>query len=209
MHRAGRFIRSVRPPHHRRHPEWPMNVRASDTDRDATIDCLREAAGDGRLTLDELTDRVEAAANAVMRADLVPLTSDLLTTAAVSVAVQPDKVRALGGVKRTGPWTVPAESSFRTWLGNIKLDLRQADVSAMEMGIHARALFGNIDLVVPEGVVVEVQARTRLGRTNLQASSGLPGTPRIVLTGGTFSGNINVRHPRLWEKLRRLGKRTR
>jgi uncharacterized protein DUF1707/cell wall-active antibiotic response 4TMS protein YvqF len=185
-----------------------MNVRASDADRDATVNRLRDAAGEGQLTLEELTDRIEAAANAVMRSDLVLLTCDLPAAAAVGVATQSAGVRGLGDVKRSGPWTVPAENSFRTWLGRIKLDLREAQISATETHIHARALFGNIDLLVPEGIAVEVQARTRLGRTNLQASSGVPGAPLIVLTGGTFSGNINVRHPRLWEKLRRRGRRT-
>jgi hypothetical protein len=185
-----------------------MNVRASEADRDATVNRLREAAGEGQLTLEELTDRIEAAANAVMRSDLVLLTCDLPAAAAVGVATHSAGVRGLGDVKRSGPWTVPAENSFRTWLGHIKLDLREAQISATETHIHARALFGNINLLVPEGIAVEVQARTRLGRTNLQASSGVPGAPRIVLTGGTFSGNINVRHPRLWEKLGRRGRRT-
>jgi hypothetical protein len=81
-------------------------------------------------------------------------------------------------------------------------------MSATETRIHVRALFGNIDLLVPEGMAVEVQARSRLGRINLQAKSGVPGAPRIVLTGGTFSGSINVRHPRLWEKVRRRGRRS-
>jgi len=185
-----------------------MNVRASDADRDATVNRLREAAGEGQLTLEELTDRIEAAANAVMRSDLVLLTCDLPAAAAVGVATHSAGVRGLGDVKRSGPWTVLAENSFRTWLGHIKLDLREAQISATETHIYARALFGNIDLLVPEGIAVEVQARTRLGRTNLQASSGVPGAPRIVLSGGTFSGNINVRHPRLWEKLGRRGRRT-
>ena len=186
-----------------------MDVRASDADREATVDRLREAAGEGQLSLGELTDRIEAAVDAVMRSDLVPLTCDLPGPAAIGVARQPSGVRGLGDVKRSGPWTVPAESSFRTWLGHIKLDLREAQISAAETHIHARALFGNIDLLVPEGIAVEVHARTHLGRTNLQASSGAPGAPRIVLTGGTFSGNMSVRHPRLWEKLRRRGRRTR
>lgn len=185
-----------------------MDVRASDADRDAAVNRLREAAAEGLLTLEELTDRIEAAANAVMRSDLVPLTSDLPATAAGGVAMHSAGVRGVGDVKRSGPWTLPAENSFRTWFGHIKLDLRQAQISAAETHIHARALFGNIFVLVPEGVTVEVQARTRLGRTNLQASSGIPGAPRIVLTGGTFSGNINVRHPRLWEKLGRQGRRT-
>jgi hypothetical protein len=180
-----------------------VNVRASDIDRDATVNRLREAAGEGRLTLEELSDRLEAAFDAVTRSDLALLTRDLPGAAAVGVATPPVEVRGLGDVKRAGPWTLPAESSFRTWLGSIKLDLREAQIGATETHIHARALFGSIELLVPKGIAVEVQARTRLGRTHLQAGSGAPGAPRIVLTGGTFSGNLKVRHPRLWEKLRR------
>ena len=185
-----------------------MDIRASDAERDATMDRLREAAAEGRLTLEELTDRIEAAATAVMRSDLAPLTSDLPAPAAGGVATQSAGVRGVGDVKRSGPWSVPAENSFRTWFGHIKLDLRQAQISATETHIHARALFGNIDLLVPEGVEVDVQARTHLGRTNLQAGSGIPGAPRIVLTGGTFFGDIKVRHRRLWEKLGRRGRLT-
>jgi hypothetical protein len=159
------------------------------------------------VTLEELTDRIEAAADAVMRSDLVPFTSDLPATAAVGVAMQSAGIRGAGDVKRSGPWAVPAENSFRTWFGHIKLDLRQAQISATETHIHARALFGNVDLLVPEGEA-EVQARTQMGRTNLQASSGIPGAPRIVLTGGTFFGDIKVCHRRLWEKLGRRGRLT-
>jgi hypothetical protein len=185
-----------------------MNVRASDTDREATVDFLREAAGEGRITLDELTDRIEAAVNAVTRSDLALLTGDLSTGDTLGVATQPTEVRGWAGVKRSGPWTVPAQNSFRTWLGHIELDLREAQISAPETHIHARALFGDIKMLVPEGIAVELQARTRLGRTKLQAKSEVPGAPRIVLTGGTFSGSINVRHPRLWEKVRRRGRRS-
>src|SRR4051794_21487479 len=180
-----------------------MDVRASDAERDATVNRLREAAVEGRLTFEELTDRVEAAATAVMRSELVPLTSDLPATVVVGVATPSAAVRGVGDVRRSGPWTVPAESSFRTWFGHIKLDLRRAQMSATETHIHARALFGNVDLLVPKGVEVEVQARTQMGRTILRGSSGKPGAPRIVLTGGTFFGDIRVRRPRAW----RLGRR--
>jgi hypothetical protein len=72
-----------------------MDVRASDADRDATVNRLREAAAEGRLTLEELTDRIEAAGNAVMRSDLLPLTSDLPATAAVGIAMQPAGARGV------------------------------------------------------------------------------------------------------------------
>jgi hypothetical protein len=169
---------------------------------------LRDAAAEGRLTLEELIDRIEAAANAVTRAELAPLTSDLPATAAISIATQTAGTRGVGDVKRSGHWAVPAENSFRTWFGNIKLDLREAQLSGTVTHIHARGLFGNVDLLVPEGVEVDVLARTQLGRTNLQASSVIPGAPRIVLTGGTFFGDIKVRHRRLWGKLGRRGRLT-
>src|SRR3954469_25765706 len=107
-----------------------MDVRASDAERDAAIDRLRDAAAEGRLTLEELTDRIEAAFAAVMRSDLTALTSDLPVSARVGVAPPSAGVRGVADVRRSGPWTLPAESSFRTWFGHIKLDLRQAQISA-------------------------------------------------------------------------------
>lgn len=183
-----------------------MEVRASDAERDATVDRLREAAAEGRLTLEELTDRIQAAAGAVMRSDLARLTSDLPAAVAVGGAVQGANVRALGDVKRSGAWTVPAESHFRTWFGNLKLDLREARITAPEIHIHARGFFGNVDLMVPDGVEVDLQAGTQIGRIKHQAGPATPGAPRVVLTGGTFFGDVRVRHRRLWDKLARRGR---
>src|SRR3954447_15739714 len=129
-----------------------MDVRASDAERDATVDRLREAAAEGRLTLEELSDRIEGAAGSVTRTELATLTSDLpAKTVALSAAAQTPGIRAIGDIKRSGAWAVEADSHFRTWFGAIKLDLRQARISATETHIHARAVFGNVDLLVPEG----------------------------------------------------------
>ena len=54
-----------------------IEVRASDAEREATVARLRDAAGEGRLSLDELAERVEAADGARTRADLASLVSDL------------------------------------------------------------------------------------------------------------------------------------
>jgi hypothetical protein len=52
-------------------------VRASDDEREVAMGRLRDAAAEGRLTFEELADRVEAAAGAVTRDDLDRLTDDL------------------------------------------------------------------------------------------------------------------------------------
>ena len=52
-------------------------LRASDADRERVADRLRAAAGEGRLSADELEERLEAAFGARTEADLAPLTADL------------------------------------------------------------------------------------------------------------------------------------
>jgi hypothetical protein len=179
-----------------------MDVRASDAERDAVIEQLREAAAEGRLTMEELTDRIEVAASAVTRGELARLTADL-PEPGVTLTEAPANARerGMGDVKRSGAWVVPAHSEFRSWTGSIKLDLRQATISSREIVIDAFTPFGNIDLLVPEGVQVEVRADKRLGSLKQDAGAGTPGAPRVILTGGTVFGTIKVRNKRLWEKL--------
>jgi Flp pilus assembly protein TadB len=64
-YRSGRAMRS----HH--------SLRASDADRDAVVDRLREAAGEGRLEADELEQRVDGALRARTYGDLAELLADL------------------------------------------------------------------------------------------------------------------------------------
>src|SRR5690242_18356598 len=99
-----------------------MDVRASDSERDATIEQLREAAAEGRLTFEELADRIEAASHAVTRADLEPLTADLPLAPGV-LAREPAEVRKAGDIKRSGGWVVPPKCHFQSYFGNVRLDL--------------------------------------------------------------------------------------
>ena len=52
-------------------------IRASDGDREAAAARLNEAAGDGRLTLQEFSQRLDRAYAARTRGELAPLTADL------------------------------------------------------------------------------------------------------------------------------------
>jgi hypothetical protein len=53
------------------------SLRASDADRDAVTERLREAAGEGRLEPDELEERVESALRARTYGELARLLADL------------------------------------------------------------------------------------------------------------------------------------
>ena len=54
-----------------------LTMRASDRDRQQVVDRLRSALEDGRLTMDEYVERMEAAYKAATYGDLVPPCADL------------------------------------------------------------------------------------------------------------------------------------
>src|SRR5215472_17415029 len=58
-------------------PQDSGALRASHEDRDRVVEQLRVAAGDGRLSSEELDERLELALSARTYAELVPLTADL------------------------------------------------------------------------------------------------------------------------------------
>jgi hypothetical protein len=183
-----------------------MDVRASDAERDRTVQLLRDAAAEGRLTFEELADRIGVAASATTRGELERLTADLPVPAgAISRPPEtpPTKQSSIfGDVKRSGAWPVPARSRWETLFGDVVLDLREARVTAPEVTIDAVTAFGDVDLLVPEGIVVEVRSRTLFGNIRQEAGdTGPPGAPRIVLTGGSLFGDIKVRAKRLRERL--------
>jgi hypothetical protein len=63
---------------HHHHPTGRrQDLRASDAEREAVISDLRHHAGEGRLTVEELEQRIDASQAAATRRDLIALTSDL------------------------------------------------------------------------------------------------------------------------------------
>ena len=81
------------------HPKR-ANLRASDLERHQAVDFLRQHAGEGRLTTDELEERIEQAYGAKTLGQLAALTADL-----------PAEPRAYPGLRR--PLEVPADPNRR------------------------------------------------------------------------------------------------
>jgi hypothetical protein len=88
-------------------------VRASDAERERTTELLRDAAAEGRLSFEELADRIDSAAQAVTRAELERLTADLPVPAGAitgtEVVVPTHTSTVFGDVRRSGAWKVPAQ----------------------------------------------------------------------------------------------------
>jgi hypothetical protein len=94
-----------------------QNMRASDADRQQTVDRLKAALDEGRLKLEEYLERMGHAYEAVTYADLVPLTSDLPRTRAVA------KPRETAPAPATAR---PAEVDRKGWFAGLPKVLRLA-----------------------------------------------------------------------------------
>ena len=81
--------------------------RATHEDRDRVVDVLKLAAGDGRLTLEELDERVGAALTARTYGELTALVSDLPTARDIPA----------GPPGAPGPKTWSASSASTVWRG--------------------------------------------------------------------------------------------
>lgn len=185
-------------------------MRASDAEREAVIDRLRDAAGEGRLTFEELADRIETAAQAETLEELDQVTEDLpAPPAAAPPAIAPRPTHAssvFGDVHRAGTWSVPAEGRWLSLFGDVVLDLREARIAGPDTQIDAGTIFGDVELLVPEGVDVEVRSRTVFGALEQEAGDAAPRhAPRIVLRGGSLFGDVRIRAQRLRELRPRLG----
>jgi hypothetical protein len=199
----------------------PSQLRISDDDRHRVAEFLRQAAGEGRIDLTELDERLEQAYAARTYADLVPITSDLPAqppavpaqrSAGVVASAGPridTSVAIMSSQDRKGLWQVGPQHTAFTLMGNVTLDLRQAVLSAPEVVINASSIMGNVSIVVNArtGVVVEgVGVMGTYTETRAKVEPDLrPDSPVVRVRGLALMGTVAVtRKPMPGERVRRL-----
>jgi hypothetical protein len=186
-------------------------MRASDAEREAVVAQPRDAAGEGRLTVEELAERIDAAYAARTRAELEPLTADLpapgeraaFAPAAATDAAPPAPARRapplvlgiLGGGDRKGRWRVPERMTVVNVMGGADLDLREAVLDGPEVEITVWSLMGGSTITVPEGVHVELDGFALLGGNDLRISGPVPppGAPVVRVRAWSLMGGTDVR----------------
>jgi hypothetical protein len=208
------------------------NIRIGHRERDAVVAALQEAAGDGRLSMAELDDRLEAALQAKTYADLDPLVADLsveLPSGALSSAwpqaqrppsagySREDPLRLDGGTgteKRGGVWTVPPFMLITQGLGSVKLNCLEATPAAQLIEIEVIGGAGSIVLVLPDGWAVDADRLSKsLGSKSVKVPrEPAPGKPLLVIYGAVGLGSFKVRpanrldQRRIEKKHRALGR---
>jgi Domain of unknown function (DUF1707)/Cell wall-active antibiotics response 4TMS YvqF len=180
-----------------------LPILASDAEREQSIVLLRDAVTSGRLTLEEFSERVGRAQLARTDRDLAALTVDLPSAAPGVPAVGAVRHRALfSKLVRRGAFELPARTSWSSYFGTIVLDLRQARLDGPEVELEIYNLFGTVTVLVPAGVLVDVEGGGPFASQVLEPPAFLPppGAPRLRIRVAGPGGTLYVRSSLGWRE---------
>jgi Domain of unknown function (DUF1707) len=189
----------------------PLEFRASHEDRDRVVEVLRVAAGDGRLTAEELDERLETALTARTYGELAALTKDLPPAPGAAGLVTPSlgtlpEAKELvrieshsSATQRNGNWVVPKRMEIHTRSGSVLLDFTQAVITQPTLAIDAEVHSGSLTLITKPGIVVDtddVSVHSGMVKVEAPWDTTVPAVLRIQISGKVGSGRIMARPPR-------------
>jgi hypothetical protein len=193
-------------------------LRASHDDRDRVVEMLRVSAGDGRLTAEELDERLEQAMTARTYGELARLVADLPATGSAVSPAMPLKAKDVvridtrsGHIKRVDRWVVPQRMEVKVTSGQVLLDFTQAVITQPTLKLDVEVRSGHIRLLTRPGIVVdadEVAIRSSHVRVKAPWGSEVPVQLHVEVTGTVGSGHF-VARPRnrnFWQWLTRQPK---
>ena len=205
-------------------PDDPPELRASDADRERTAEVLRLAAGEGRLTADELGERLDAVFAGRTLGELERLVADVVPqgpTPSVgaprqTLPVVPDGpagakwiISIMSGNDRRGHWRLgPKIININFW-GGSELDLNDAELTARHTEIHVISIMGGGDVWVPEGLDVQVSQFAVMGGNDVRLGPGrpAPGGPVLHLRLFSIWGGTHVRRGRRLSRAERRARK--
>ena len=182
-------------------------LRASHMDRDRIAEQLRVAAGDGRLTMEELDERLEKALSARTGSELAVLVTDLPAVATGSVLDVPPTPKELmridvssGHAVREGRWVVPRAMEVKAGSGSVKLDLTQAVLTGSTLILDVTVRSGSLTIITKPGIEVvmeDVSVSSGSATVRHPGDAGsVPTVLRVEVSGSVRSGSIVARPPR-------------
>lgn len=176
------------------------DLRASDRERDQVVEILQVAAGDGRITAEELDERLDAALSSRTVGELARLTADLPSEGMPPQAAELIRIdQRFGDVSRAGRWLVPRRMEIRLMFCEAKLNFTDAVIThnTLDVDLNLR-VGGNLLLVTRPGIVVDTDGLER-GSGEIKIRPAEPESPtilRVRLAGESRGGDITARPPR-------------
>jgi hypothetical protein len=116
-----------------------------------------------------------------------------------------------GGIHLGSGWQLATDTTIRTGVGAAQVDLTAASWDTHQISLHLET-WGSIEVLVPEGVFVQVVGGP--GSIHLESlSASVPGGPVLRISTSGPTGVIWIRHPRernggrftRWRRRRSIG----
>ncbi|RZS36836.1 cell wall-active antibiotic response 4TMS protein YvqF [Herbihabitans rhizosphaerae] len=205
----------------------PSQLRASNADRERVAKILNNAMAEGRLTVSELEERLDAVYSAKTIGELGPLTHDLPaghspavrgeTHLAVPQAGAIDRIGGeptskssiafMSSADRKGPWVVPPSYSVVAIMGGSAIDLTHARFAEHETTINVFTWWGGVEIYVPDDITVHVTGSGFMGAFDDRAHQqvGPPGAPVVKITGLAIMAGVEVKRSKKKQRRQRIG----
>jgi uncharacterized protein DUF1707/cell wall-active antibiotic response 4TMS protein YvqF len=187
-------------------------MRVSNDDRERVAKILHDSMAEGRLTVEELEERLDKVYAAKTFGELEPVTRDL-PAANMGGAVLPQPaatsvnkvggrgtssaaIAVMSGAERKGVWTVPPTFNAVALMGGVELDLTDARYEDAETTIQAFAIMGGIEIYVPDDITVQVTGVGFMGAFDNKAQDQdqpNPGMPVLRINGLALMGGVEVK----------------
>ena len=186
-------------------PSREPHLRVGDRDREAAARVVSEVAAQGRLDLDEMTERMDRVWAARTYGDLEAVLGDLQPPGRTRPLADRDDqvlrvVAGMGNRKQAGVWVCPRRIVAQTGVaGNVTIDFTESVLEHDVVRVEVITGTGRIVLVVPQGWAVDASGVTTpyLGSVkNKLSARAKPTAPELVITGTLGLGDVIVRHPR-------------
>ncbi len=173
--------------------------RIDEEDRVAATARLHDLFSTGELSLERFSELLEKVLAAPGHADLEAAMRELpplvrLTPASRRLTKPLLLLAADGGLRLGSGWQLGADTTIRTGFGAALVDLTAASWDSCQINLHLET-WGSIDVIVPEGVAVQMVGGSGHLRLESLSAPSIGGPVLRISTSGP-TGVIRIHHPK-------------
>jgi hypothetical protein len=175
--------------------------------RERGIEGLQGLLASGKVDLDRFQRALDGLLGARTHADFASVVRSLPPpvqfTPPARRRQEPLKIStSISGVRLTGRWQVGHLTRIDTGMGDVTIDLTEAEFDDWDVKIVVRIGMGSITVIAPRGLDVRQVGRCAAVKSTLQEP--IPGFPVVQLSASCNRGAIRLMHPKE-RRLRRWG----
>ncbi|MGC9311552.1 MAG: DUF1707 SHOCT-like domain-containing protein [Sediminispirochaetaceae bacterium] len=183
--------------------------------REQVIEQLKGNYSHNNIVIEEFERRLEIATASEDRYELLKVVQDLpavqssggapdqewnqqtgnVTLNLGRVREEDSMVAIFSGVDRKGLWRPARSTKLLALFGGMDIDYSRAYMPPGETYVDAMCVFGGVDMIVPEGLNVEVHGVPLFGGIeNKTTGEYIPGAPTLHLRAFVLFGGLEIKH---------------